>query len=732
MYVGQSIDRQDAKRKVLGRATYAAEFQLPNMAHAVLVQSTIAAGSITGFDLDAARAVPGVLAIITPAQADKLKTDSGQQAVFFPLLQTNDILYSGQHIAIVVADTLRHAQIAAERVTARYQPAHAVTVMDDALDHPTVPKQFDNGRSKPDTKIGDPDAAKGSAAAVIQAVYVTPIEHHNPMEPHATIAAWDGDKLTVWTATQGISASQATLAGLFGLKPENITVICPFVGGGFGSKGNTWPHVALTAMAARQVKRPVKLELTRQQMFTSNGYRPRTVQNVMLAADQNGKLLAVKHDGISQMSQPGIGEFTETVGKAARMLYACDNISTSHRIVNVNQGLPTYMRAPGEASGVFALESAMDELAAALRIDPLELRLRNYTDIDPTEQRPFASKGLRECYERAAEAFGWSKRNPAPGSMRDGNVLLGWGMATATYPTNRMEASALVRLLSNGSAEVRSGTQDLGTGTYTTMAEITADVLGVSVEMVSAELGDSRFPKAPVSGGSMTSASVLPAVKGAATLVRDQVFALAEAHGGDGWRDSASSGDWRLEGGMVHGPAGQLDVADLMRQANVPFLESSSDTKLPDGAANYSRHAFGAQFAEVRIDPELRTIRVSRYVGAFDCGKVISAKTARSQLIGGIVYGLGMALLEETLVDRAFGRIVNSNIADYMVPINADVPEIQVITVEAPDMVTSPLGLKGIGELPMVGVAAAVANAVYHATGIRVRELPVRLDKILV
>jgi xanthine dehydrogenase YagR molybdenum-binding subunit len=603
--------------------------------------------------------------------------------------------------------------------------------MDGVLDQAYTPKHFDNGRSKPDSKVGDPDGAMTGAAARIEATYTTPIEHHNPMEPHATIAAWQGDKLTVWTATQGISGARETLAGLFGLPAENVTIICPFVGGGFGCKGNTWPHVALTAMAARQVNRPVKLELTRQQMFTSNGYRPRTIQKLTLAADTGGKLLAIRHDAISQMSRPEIGEFTEAAAKVSRMLYACDNISTSHRAVGVNQGLPTYMRAPGEASGNFALESAMDELAMALRMDPLELRLRNYAGTDPTSGQKFASKGLRECYQRGADAFGWSRRTPEPGSMQDGGMLIGMGMATSTYPTNRMPASARVRLLPDGTAEVASGTQDLGTGTYTTMAQVAGDELGLPVEKVRVELGDSRLPKAPVSGGSMTTASVLPAVRDAAAKAREQIFALAAARGGEAWRNAAAGG-LKLEGGMISGPAGQIGVADLMGRAGIQSVEAVSDTKPLEAASQYSRHAFGAQFAEVRIDPDLRTIRVSRFVGAFDCGRVINAKTARSQLIGGIVFGIGMALLEETRVDPRFGRTVNSNIADYLVPVNADVPDIQTITVEAPDLITTPLGVKGIGELPMVGVAAAITNAVYHATGVRVRELPIRLDKLLV
>jgi len=724
MIVGQSIDRQDGRRKVLGQARYAAEASAEGMAHAILVQSTVAAGVIAGIDTGKARGMPGVMEILTPDNADKLNLKQGaQQTVTFPLLQGNDVLYSGQHIAVVVADTLQHAQAAAAKISVRYKTAEAVTTMDAVLSQAYEPKKFDNGRSRPDTKIGDPDAAMQGAAATVDATYITPIEHHNPMEPHATIAIWDGDRLTVRTATQGISGSQQTLATLFNIPKENVTIICPFVGGGFGCKGNTWPHVALTAMAARRVKRPVKLEVTRQQMFTSNGYRPRTVQKVRLAADGDGKLLAVRHDGLSQMSQPSIGEFAEAVGVASRMLYACPNISTSHRLVAVNQGLPTFMRAPGEASGNFALESAMDELATALSIDPVELRTRNYADADSTTGKPFASKGLRSCYRLGAEAFNWSRRTPAPGSMRDGRVLIGMGMATSTYPTNRMPASALVRVMANGDVLVQSGTQDLGTGTYTTMAQVAADILGVAVERVRVELGDSRFPPAPVSGGSMTSASVLPAVQQAALQVRDKLVALT------GW--NASDGVL-LDNGVVRGPDRQMSFGEALSRGGVPSIEATADTKPAPNADEYARHAFGAQFAEVRIDADLRIIKVSRWVGAFDCGKVISAKTARNQLIGGIVFGIGMALMEETRVDPEYGRIVNANIAEYHVPVNADVPDIQTIVVEDPDTISTPLGLKGIGELPTVGVAAAIANAVWHATGVRVRELPIRLDKLLV
>ncbi len=726
MIVGQSIDRQDGRRKVLGLARYAAEFEMPNLAHAVLVQSTVAAGKITAVDTTAAQAMPGVLAIITPSNAEKLQTKTvAQQTVLFPLLQSDDVFYNGQHVAVVIAETVQQARAAAVRVSLRYQRTAAVTTMDAALDKGYVPKKFANGRAEPDTKKGDPETALAGAAVRIEATYQTPIEHHNPMEPHATIADWSGDHLTVWTATQGISGARETLSGLFGLAKENVTVICPFVGGGFGSKGNTWPPATLAAMAARRVNRPVKLEVTREQMFTSNGYRPRTIQQVKLGADRDGKLVALRHDGLTQMSRPELGEFSEPVALASRMMYTCDNISTSHRLISVNQSLPTYMRAPGEASGNFALESAMDELAIALNMDPIDLRLRNYSDNDATSGKPFASKGLRECYQRGAEAFGWRQRTAAPGSMRDGRTLIGLGMATASYPTNRMPASASVRAMPDGTVIVRSGTQDLGTGTYTTIAQLTADELGVPIEQVKVELGDSRLPAAPVSGGSMTSASVLPAVRLAAGQVRDKIFQLASARGG------AAPPDWRMKDGIVRGATGIYRVADLM--SGLPFVEATADAKPdPDAAKQHAAHAFGAQFCEVRIDPDLRTIKVSRWVGAFDCGKVINAKTARSQLIGGIIFGIGMALLEETRVDAESGRTVNANLADYLVPVNADVPDIETIMIEAPDLVTTPLGIKGIGELPMVGVAAAIANAVCHATGTRVRELPIRLDKLLV
>jgi xanthine dehydrogenase YagR molybdenum-binding subunit len=724
MIVGKSIDRRDAHLKVRGQATYAGEFRLPNMAYAVLVQSTIPAGKVTGFDTGIARGMAGVIDIISTENADKLQVRSAaQQTVLFPLLQSNEVLYNGQHVALVIAGTSAQARAAAAKVAVRYEAAEAVTMMDAVLGQAYAPKNFRNGQTTADSKTGDPDAAFAASPVRLDATYQTPNEHHNPMEPHVTIASWDGDRLTVWTATQGISGARETLASLFGLPKNNVTIICPFVGGGFGSKGNTWPPAVLAAMAARRVNRPVKLEVTREQMFTSNGYRPRTIQHLRLGADRDGKLLAMSHDGLTQMSRPEAGEFAEPVALSTRMLYVCDNISTSHRLVSVNQSLPTYMRAPGEASGNFALESAMDELAAALNMDPLALRLRNYADADATSHKPFASKALRACYEQGAEAFGWHNRTAGPGSMRDGRVLIGMGMATATYPTNRMPASASVRLSPDGSALVRSGTQDIGTGTYTTMAQVAADELGLPLERIRVELGDSRLPPAPVSGGSMTTASVLPAVRAAAAQVRDRVLDLSRSWGG--------AGDRRLADGMVHGPGGVVRVAEVMARSGVPFVEATSDQKPDAESQQYARHAFGAQFCEVRIDVDLRTIKVSRWVGAFDCGTVINEKTARSQLIGGIVFGIGMALLEETRVDPETGRIVNANIADYLMPVNADIPEIATIMVGAPDLVTTPLGVKGIGELPMVGVAAAIANAVYHATGTRVRELPIRLDKLM-
>lgn len=371
----------------------------------------------------------------------------------------------------------------------------------------------------------------------------------------------------------------------------------------------------------------------------------------------------------------------------------------------------------------------MDELAVALEMDPLELRLRNYAQTDATSGKPFASKGLKSCYQQAADAFGWKNRSAQTGSMRDGRILIGMGMATSTYPTNRMPAAASVRLAPDGTALVRSGTQDIGTGTYTTMAQVAADALGLPIERVRVELGDSRLPPAPVSGGSMTSASVLPAVRDAAAQVRDKIFALTGSNGGAAWQ---GGGERTLSDGVVRGPGGEIRVAELMTRAGVPFVEATSNDKPAADAEHYARHAFGAQFCEVRIDTVLRTIKVSRWVGAFDCGTIINQKTARSQLMGGIVFGIGMALLEETRVDRETGRIVNANIADYLMPVNADVPDIQTIVVDAPDLVTTPLGIKGIGELPMVGVAAAIANAVYHATGTRVRDLPIRLDKLMV
>jgi xanthine dehydrogenase YagR molybdenum-binding subunit len=725
--IGQPIDRLDGRLKATGAARYAAEFRVPNVVHAVLVQSTIAAGSIAGFDLQEAKGMPGVLAIITPDNAGKLThPEKVPQAVAGPLLQNNDVLFNGQHIAVVVAETLEQAQAAASAVHLTYTRGEATTSMDAVLGQAYPPKQFRNGARSPDSNRGDPDGTFNSGAVKLNATYITPIEHHNPMEPHATIAAWTGNKLTVWTTTQGIAGAQATLAGQFGLDKADVRVICPFLGAGFGSKGSTWPPATLAALAARTVKRPVKLVLSRAQMYTSNGYRPRTVQTLKLASDINGSLISVRHDGFSSMSQPALGEFSEPFALATEMLYACPNVAVTHRLVALNAALPTYMRAPGEASGMFALESAMDEMAVALKMDPIEFRLRNYAETDPHENKPFASKALRACYDQGAQAFGWNKRSAEPRSMRDGNTLIGWGVATSTYPTNRMPSSVKVRMDREGNVVVQCGTQDIGTGTYTVMTQVASDTLGLPMRRLRFELGDSDFPPAPVSGGSMTVASVAPSVQAACQALVDKIKDLALTDWPGQSRDTLQVRD-----GLVVGPTRQLPFTTLLERSGHPFLEAEAKTAPGEEKQKYSMHAFGAQFAEVRVDPDLCEIRVSRFVGAFDGGNILNAKTARSQLIGGITYGIGMALLEETLVDSETGRIVNTNVAEYVMPVNADIPDIQTILVTNDDTHSNALGAKGIGELPMVGVAAAIANAVYHATGVRVRKVPIRIEDIL-
>ncbi len=729
--IGDGLMRVDAAVKTRGEARYAAEFTQPGMVHVAMVASTIPNGRIAGFDTRAAGGAPGVLAVITSGNTGGLRVEkASQQTVTGPLLQDDRIRFQGQPIALVIAQTNEAAQHAASLVVARTTHLPAVTDMRAALAHAYPPKDFRGGSVPADSRRGDPDAAFAGAPVKIDALYETPPEYHNPMEPHATIASWSGDRLTVWTATQGVSGVQSTLAAFFLLPPDHVRVICPYVGGGFGCKGNAWPPITLAAIAARHVGRPVRLELTREQMYSNNGYRPQTRQNVRLGARHDGTLVALRHDGVTQMSDPALGEFAEPVATASRMLYACDNIATSHRLVATNYGLPTYMRAPGEASGVFAIECAMDELAAELGIDPIALRLRNYAERDGDTGKPFSSKNLRQAYDMGAGMFGWNRRSPAPGSMRDGHVLIGWGMATATYPANRMPASARVRLLADGTALVQSGTQDIGTGTYTIMSQVAADTLGLDMARVRSELGDTALPTAPVSGGSMTAVSVMPAVQMAAAAVRARMLGLALATM-PGWA-GISPDDLRCENGAVVGPKGGVPFADLLSRARQSSIEAEAGARPGGDFKEFSRHSFGAQFAEVRVDPDFGTVRVSRFVGVYDAGRILNARTGRSQLLGGIVFGIGQALLEAAVPDIGTGRIVNGNLSDYLVAVNADVPSIEVATVDSSDRVVDPLGARGIGELPIVGTAAAIANAVFHATGRRVRRLPIRVEDVLI
>ena len=739
--LGAPMDRVDGRLKVTGGARYAAEMPVERVAHAVLVTSTVARGRVASADTAAAEGAPGVLAVLTPFNAPRLPTSD--KALLQPpagrkltLLQDDRVYYNGQPVGVVVADTLERARAAADLVRLTYDAERPEL---DLRAVPAVPASTTQarpgGNDPPTSKRGDVDAGLLAADVRVDATYTTPIETHNPMEMHATIAAWEqgpaGERLTLYDATQGVFGVRNVAAKTFALLPEQVRVVSYFLGGGFGSKGSAWSHVLLAAMAARRVGRPVKLMLTRRQMFGPVGARPRTEQRVTLGATRDGALTAVRHTSTANTST--LEDWLEPSAIATRILYACPNLATDHALARLNVGTPTFMRAPGEASGTFAIESAMDELAYALRMDPVALRLKNYAERDPESGKPWSSKSLRQCYAVGMERFGWARRAPEPRATADGRWLVGYGMATATYPTRRSKAEAVARVLPDGRAWVRAGTQDIGTGTYTVMTQVAADALGISADRVRFELGDTLMPENPGSGGSRTAASTGSAVHEAALAARARVAAMAAAdpasplHGAR--PEEVGAADGRLF--LTADPSrGEPYAAVLARGGGPPV--GARRTAAP-GAADkaYSMHAFGAVFTEVRVDQELGEVRVPRVVGVYGVGNRLNAKTAHSQLVGGIVYGLGMVLMEDTRVDPHLGRYVNADLADYHVPVNRDVRQVDVHFVDEQDPYVNPLGIKGIGEIGITGLSAAVANAVYHATGKRVRDLPLTPDKLL-
>ncbi|GAB3459085.1 xanthine dehydrogenase family protein molybdopterin-binding subunit [Massilia terrae] len=730
--IGAPINRTDGWAKVSGAARYSAEHFPPQMAHAVMVTSTIPAGRIKRIEADAE--CPGVLLVMTHENAPPLppgmKAGKLQPPIgrVLSLLQDDAVHYNNQPIAVVVADTPEHAREAAARLHVEYETAPAILTFEQARQH-TYPPDKVLGESA-DTRRGDFEAGMLAGSVQLDATYVTPYETHNPIEPHATVAAWDGEHLTLYDSTQYIKGVQSIVSTILGIRQEQVTVLCPFTGGGFGCKGSVWSHVVLAAMAAKQVGRPVKLVLDRNQMFGPVGGRPITEQRMRLSAMADGRLTASGHDVIAYTSM--IEDWIEPCALVTRMMYESPAQQTSHRLARMNLGTPTFMRAPGEATGSFALEAAMDELAYELGIDPIEMRLRNYTERDPQKQLPYSSKSLRECYQLGADRFGWSRRNPAPRSMREGDKLVGWGMATATYPTHRMAASATVVMHPDGHVLARSATQDLGTGTYTVMTQVAADAVGVPVEHARFELGDSRMPEAPVSGGSMTVASVSSAVHAAGQALRLKLIGIAAADALSPLRgvqpDDVDAADGWLS--MRSDPQRRERMSSIVKRHGGP-VEANAKAEPGSESEQYSMHSFGAVFVEVHVDETLCEIRVPRVVGVYGVGKLINAKTGRSQLMGGIVWGLGMALLEETVFDERVGRAVNGNLAEYHVPVNADIGNIDVLVVDEEDPHVNPLGAKGIGEIGITGVAAAVANAVWHATGKRVRDLPITLDTLL-
>jgi xanthine dehydrogenase YagR molybdenum-binding subunit len=692
-YIGQPISRIDGPAKVTGGAKYAFEYSVPSVAYGFVVSSSIARGKITRIDAAAALQLPGVLQVLTHKNTPRLAPkgeivdDAKSPGAPFIPLQSDEVLFSHQPVALVVAESFELARHAASLVRIEYDAVEHTTDLGAVLERAYIPEP--RGFLPPTPKPrGDTGRALSGAATKIEFECRLPAEHHNPMEPFATTVVWEGDgKLTIHDKTQGVQNVQDYLCSLFGYSSDDVRVLSPYVGGAFGAGLRPQYQVFLAVLAVRALKRSVKVSLTRQQMFSLH-YRPLAWQRVALAAAPDGTLDAIVHEAITGTS--GFEDYSEQIVPWSGLLYQCDNVTLGYKVAKLDLNTPGDMRAPGAAWGLYALECAMDELAVKLRMDPVELRLKNYAERDQNDRRPFSSKALRECYRLGAERFGWSRRKSNPRSMREGNTLVGLGMATGAWDAFQLPASARCVLNADGTATVSSATEDIGTGTYTVMTQIAADALGLPIDRVTFTLGDSSLPLAPLEGGSFTVSSVGSAVKAACEKARDAMR------------------------------AGRRNVIDVIASGQPSPRRKQT-----------SCYAHSAVFAEVHVDEDLGTIQVARVVTAVAPGRVINPKTARSQVMGGIVWGIGMALEEESVIDQAFGRFMNHSFGEYHVAVNADVHDIDVIFVEEQDEIVNPLGAKGLGEIGVVGVAAAIANAVFHATGRRVGDLPITLDKLM-